>query len=96
MSEITVKDVTKLADLIRIAVTDEEAALYTELIAERLEFADKLSELNTNDVPPTTHGNDITGVMRQDIPALSISQEEALGNAPDKQEGHFKVPSIMD
>lgn len=96
MSDITVKDVTKLADLVRIAVTEEEAVSYTEEISKKLDFADKLSELNTNDVPPTTHGNDITGVMRQDIPALSISQEEALDNAPVKQEGHFKVPSIME
>lgn len=96
MSEITVEDVKKLADLIRIAVTDEEAEMYTKQIDERLKFADKLSELNTDDVPPTTHGNEIIDVMRKDIPALSISQEEALNNAPDKQDGHFKVPSIMD
>lgn len=96
MSEITVDDVKKIADLIRIALTDEEAEMYTKQIDERLTFANKLSQLNTDDVPPTTHGNTITDVMRKDIPALSISQEEALNNAPDKQDGHFKVPSIMD
>lgn len=96
MAKITTDDVKKIADLIRIAVTDEEVASYTEHIAKTLGYADKLSELNTDDVSPTTHGTIVTDVMRQDIVEQSISQKEALSNAPDKQDGHFKVPSIMD
>lgn len=96
MSNITTDDVKKLADLIRIEMSDEEAESYAEHMAAKLSYADKLSELNTDDVPPTTHGTILTDVMRKDLPEHTITQEQVLNNAPDKQDGHFKVPSIMD
>lgn len=96
MSEITVDDVKNIADLIRIEVSDEEAKSYTERIKKILNDANKLSELNTDDVKPTTHGTILTDVMRKDVPKRSLTQKEALKNAPDQQDGHFKVPSIMD
>lgn len=96
MSHITVDELKALAHLVRIELTEEEAQSYTEDIVKRLTYADKLSELNTTDVPPTVRGTVERDVMRQDIPSHSITQEEALANAPDQAEGHFKVPSIMD
>lgn len=96
MVEITTDRIKKIADSVRIAISDEEAETYTEQISSIIEYAGKLSELNTDDVQPTTHGVVLENILRDDIPKQSITQEEVLDNAADVQEGHFKVPSIMD
>lgn len=96
MENITKEQVINIADLVRLALSDEEVDKYTEKINATLSYANKLNELNTDDVEPTTHGIILQNVMRKDVPEHTITQEEALSNAPDQQDGHFKVPSIMD
>ena len=96
VAEITTDQVRNIADLVRIAISEEDAVSYAEHLTNVISYADKLSELNTDDVEPTTHGIVGKNVMREDIPNQSLTQEEALKNAPDKQNGHFKVPSIME
>lgn len=96
MAEITKDHIKKIADAVRIDISDEEAAKYTEEISSVIEYAGILSELNTDDVKPTTHGIVLGNVLRKDEPKQLITQEEALQNAPDQEDGHFKVPSIME
>lgn len=96
MTEITNERIKKIADSVRIAISDEEAVKYTEEISSIIEHANILSELNTDDVEPTTHGIILGNVLRKDEPKQSITQEDALKNAPDQEDGHFKVPSIME
>jgi len=96
MTEITNERIKKIADAVRIEISDEEAAKYTEEISSVIEYANVLSELNTDDVEPTTHGIVLGNVLRKDEPKQTITQEDALQNAPDQEDGHFKVPSIME
>src|SRR5690625_5008284 len=96
MEEVTKKEVEHIADLVRIAVSDKEMETYTAHINTVIEYADKLGELNTDDVEPTKHGIVLENVLRTDEVTQSVTQEEALRNAPDKQDGHFKVPSVME
>jgi len=96
MAEITNERIKKIADAVRIEISDEEAAKYTEEISSVIEYANILSELNTDDVEPTTHGIVLGNVLRKDEPKQTITQEDALQNAPDQEDGHFKVPSIME
>ena len=96
MSEIDSEQVKNIAHMIRIEITDEEAEQYTKEISGLVEYAGRMSELNTDEVKPTTHGIILDNVLRQDEPIQSLSQEEALKNAPDQQDGHFKVPSVME
>ena len=96
MSEITNERIKKIADAVRIEISDEEAAKYTEEISSVIEYANVLSELNTDDVEPTTHGIVLGNVLRKDEPKHTITQADALENAPDQEDGHFKVPSIME
>jgi len=96
MAEVTKKEVEHIADLVRIAVSDKEVETYTAHINTVIEYADKLGELNTDDVEPTKHGIVLENVLRTDEVTQSVTQEEALRNAPDKQDGHFKVPSVME
>lgn len=96
MEEITTKRMKKIADSVRIAISDEEAETYTEQISQVIQYANMLGELNTDDVEPTTHGIVLENVLREDVPKKSITQAEVLNNALETQDGHFKVPSIMD
>lgn len=96
MAEITNEHIKKVADAVRIEISDKEAAKYTDEISSVIEYANILGELNTDDVKPTTHGIVLGNVLRKDKPKQSITQEDALQNAPDQEDGHFKVPSIME
>lgn len=96
MDKMTNEKVEKLAQSIRIALSDDDVKKMTEEINKTINAVEKIQELNTSDVKPTTHGIVLENIMREDKPQHSITQEEALANAPDQQDGHFKVPSIME
>ncbi len=96
MPEITKEQVARIADLAHLAVTEEEIEAYTKQLQSIVEFADQLSELNTDDVEPTTHVLHQTNVFREDVKKQTITQEEALKNAPEKEDGYFKVPPILE
>lgn len=96
MATITKEDVLRTADLARLALTDEEAQMYSEQLTEILTFTEKINEINTDGVEPTTNGNSITNVLRKDVPVKWDKRKEALANAPEEEDGQFKVPAIMD
>lgn len=96
MSAITREEVEYVAKLARLNLTEDEAVKYTEQLNSILEFAGKLNELDTSDVPPTSHVLNVYNVMRDDIVIPSISHEDALRNAPDEEDGQFKVPAVIE
>lgn len=96
MAKITKEQVERVADLAHLAVTEEEVAMYTEKLQSIVTYANQLNELNTDGVKPTTHILHEKNVLRQDVVKQTITQEEALKNAPDKQGGYFKVPPILE
>ncbi|MCL6604565.1 MAG: Asp-tRNA(Asn)/Glu-tRNA(Gln) amidotransferase subunit GatC [Paenibacillus sp.] len=93
---ITVKDVQHVAKLARLQLSPEEEATFTEQMNAILQYAEKLNELNTDNVKPTTHVLQVSNVMREDVVRESLSQDEALLNAPDHEDGHFKVPAVLE
>ncbi|WP_310830240.1 Asp-tRNA(Asn)/Glu-tRNA(Gln) amidotransferase subunit GatC [Paenibacillus pedocola] len=93
---ITVKDVQHVAKLARLQLSPEEEATFTEQMNAILQYAEKLNELDTENVKPTTHVLQVSNVMRDDIVKESLSQEEALLNAPEDEDGHFKVPAVLE
>lgn len=96
MAEITKEAVLKTADLARLAISEEEAEMYSDQLTSILTFTEKLNELDTTDVAPTVRGISMKNIMRQDEPKQIITKEQALDNAPDHEDGQFKVPAIMD
>lgn len=96
MAEITKDQVKHVANLARLAISDQEAEMFTEHLSSIIAYAEQLNELDTTNVEPTTHVLDLKNVLRKDEPKTTITQEEALKNAPDKQDGHFRVPSILE
>ncbi|HSH24021.1 MAG TPA: Asp-tRNA(Asn)/Glu-tRNA(Gln) amidotransferase subunit GatC [Massilibacterium sp.] len=96
MANITKEDLLRTADLARLIVSDDEAQMYSSQLSEILSFTEKMNELNTDHVKPTTNGNDTTNVLREDKPVQWDKTEEALHRAPEHEDGQFKVPSIID
>lgn len=100
MTKATKEQLERTADLVRIALTEEETELFTSQLNDFLNFADQLNELDTENVQPTTHGSVVqasvaNNVMRKDEPKKWMTQEEVLKNAPDAAEGQIRVPSIL-
>ncbi len=89
-------DVLKIAGLSRLALTEEEVTLYSNQLSAILEHIEKLKELDTRDVGPTSHVLDIQNVMREDRTASSLAVDEALGNCPDPKDGFYRVPRILE
>lgn len=97
MSErITEKDVKYIAKLSKLSFGDDEIVRFADELSNILKYIDKLNELDTTDVPPTSHVLDICNVTREDIPEQKISREDALKNAPEEGYNHFKVPRIIE
>ncbi|MBH5320232.1 Asp-tRNA(Asn)/Glu-tRNA(Gln) amidotransferase subunit GatC [Paenibacillus sp. GSMTC-2017] len=93
---ITLKNVEHVANLARLELTDAEKAQFTDQLNAILKYAEKLNELDTEKVEPTTHVLPITNVMREDVQKESLLIEKVLLNAPDEEDGHFKVPAVLE
>lgn len=93
---ITVKDVQHVARLARLHLSPEEEAMFTEQMNAILQYAEKLSGLDTEGVEPTTHVLHVSNVMREDVVKESLSIEDVLLNAPEEEDGQFKVPAVLE
>lgn len=96
MSNITKDEVKRIADLARLAITEEEVEMFKEHLDSISSYANQLNEVDTSGVEPTTHVLDLKNIMRKDEPKQWTTQEEVLKNAPDHKDGHFRVPSILE
>ncbi|OGW34042.1 MAG: asparaginyl/glutamyl-tRNA amidotransferase subunit C [Nitrospirae bacterium GWD2_57_9] len=94
--KITKKEVEHVAKLARLELSDQAKDVFTDQLSNILTYVEQLNELDTKDVPPTSHVLDMSNVMRDDVPQESLSQERALANAPDKAAGHYRVPKIIE
>jgi aspartyl-tRNA(Asn)/glutamyl-tRNA(Gln) amidotransferase subunit C len=94
--KITLKEVEHVARLARLELTAEEKERMRAQIDSILSYIDKLNELDTSAVEPTSHVLPMTNVFREDEVMPSLSQEEVLANAPDRHEFFFRVPRILE
>ena len=92
---VTKKDVEKIAELARLKFSEEDLENFTPQMNEILTYMDKLNELDTENVKPLSHPVEQSNVFREDEMKSSIPIEEALINAPSKDEHHFKVPKVI-
>lgn len=93
---INAKDVQHVARLARLNLTPEEESMFTEQLNAILQYAEKLNELDTEGVEPTTHVLPLRNVMREDEVRESLPIEKVLLNAPDEEDGQFKVPAVLE
>ena len=94
--KITREQVIHVADLARLKLTEEEQELITKDLENVINFADKLNELDIDNIDPTAHVIPIQNVFREDIKNESFDREELLKNAPESEEGCYSVPKIVE
>jgi len=94
--KITLQEVEHVARLARLALSEEEKEQMRSQLDRILGYIEKLDQLDTSAVEPTSHVIPMTNVFRDDALLPSLSREEALANGPDRQEGFFRVPRIIE
>ncbi len=89
-------DIEKLARLARLELSEEEKEVFGRQLGKILEYMEQLNRVDTSGVEPTSHTIPLFNVFREDEIRPSFPQEEVLGIAPEEEEGHFRVPRIID
>jgi len=95
-NKIDIKTVDEIAHLSRLEFNDEAKAEIINDLNRIIGFVDKLNELNTDNIEPLIYMTNEKNILREDIPEITITQKEALKNAPRKDSDYFKVPKVID
>jgi aspartyl-tRNA(Asn)/glutamyl-tRNA(Gln) amidotransferase subunit C len=97
MSALTDDDVTRIAELARLALTDRERELFARQLADILSHVEQIERIDTEGVAPTSHVQFDRSVLRADEVRPSLPRGDALGNAPDASiaAGLFRVPKVI-
>ncbi len=84
-----------MARLARLELKEEEVERMTGQLDTILSYVAKLDELDTTDIPPTTHTQKVCNAFREDEVRESLPREKALANAPDENGEAFVVPRVI-
>ncbi len=95
MSESLI-DVDYIAKLAKLELSEEECARYSENLGMVLEHIELLKQWDIEGVPPMSHPMPDTDALRPDSPTASLSNEEALLNAPAALDGQIRVPKVVE
>jgi len=93
--KITKNEVLHVADLARLSLDAAAIDKFAEQIGAILEYVDKLNEVNTEGVKPTSHAISLTNAFREDEQGAHLDREKALATAPQKEDGNFIVPKVV-
>ena len=96
LASITRAEVSHLARLARLALTDDELERFAGQLDVILASVATVGEVAADDIPPTSHSVPLTNVFRPDVVRPSLSADEALSQAPAAEESRFRVPRMLD
>jgi aspartyl-tRNA(Asn)/glutamyl-tRNA(Gln) amidotransferase subunit C len=94
--KITRDQVMYVAQLARLSLPEEQIEMYQAQLDQILDYIDRLNQVDTTDVKPTSHVIPITNVFREDQVKESLPVEEVLANAPQKESLSFCVPKVIE
>lgn len=94
--DIGLKEIEYIANLSRIALTDEEKNIFKKQLTNVLDYIKKLNELNTDTVKPMAYATDIKNVFREEELTPSLSRQKILDLSPSNVNGFFKVPKVIE
>jgi len=94
--KITRSDVDHAARLARLRFSDEQLELFTGQLNDILAYFDKLQQLDTTGVEPSSHAVNLCNAFREDKIKKSIADTEAIKNAPESERSLFKVPRVIE
>lgn len=92
---ISKSDVTHVARLARLSLSEEELERFTSQLAAVLEHAADIESLDIADVPPTAHPLPLANVFREDVPRPCLDRAEVLSQAPAVEADRFRIPRIL-
>jgi len=96
MPKLTIEQVEHVALLARLELTPKEKTRLTEDLNVILRHFERLQELDTADVEPTSHAIPMQNVFRADEVRPSLPRDQFLAEAPDAREGYFVVPRVVE
>jgi aspartyl-tRNA(Asn)/glutamyl-tRNA(Gln) amidotransferase subunit C len=89
-------DIEKVARLARLELSGAEKVMFGDQLEQILTYMEQLNRLDTKGVEPTSHAIPMSNVFREDEVRPSFPSKDVLAIAPDEEEGHFKVPRIIE
>ena len=92
---ITIQDVEHIAKLAKLEFTDTEKEKFTQQMNQILEYMEQLNSLDTSSIEPLSRVIELSNVFRADEVKPGVSTEDALKNAPAKNDQFFKVPKVI-
>ncbi|MBA3680118.1 MAG: Asp-tRNA(Asn)/Glu-tRNA(Gln) amidotransferase subunit GatC [Bacteroidetes bacterium] len=95
-NKIDIKTVDEVAHLARLEFNDASKAEILNDMNRMLAFVDKLSELDTENVAPLIYMTEEKNILREDVAEITLTQKDALKNAPKKDSDYFKAPKVID
>jgi len=93
---ITRQQVLHIATLARLELDEAEVESFREDLDEILGYVEKLEQLDTTGVEPTTHAVELVMQLRGDAVEQRLTGDDVLGNAPDVADEHFRVPKVVE
>ena len=93
--KISLEDTRHVAKLARLALDESKLQKFTSQLENILKYVDKISQLDTRGVEPMAHALPLHNVLREDVVEPSLTNEQALQNAPETDGPFFKVPKII-
>lgn len=92
---LTIAEVVHVARLARLGLSEEETKRMRDELSSILGHIEVLQQLDTDTIPPTAQVNSLTNVLRDDVVRPSLTQEEALANAPLRRDGFIEVRAVL-
>ena len=94
--KLSLTQVEHVAKLAQLALTDQEKELFREQLSSILQYAERLQELDTDDIPPTATVLPLENIMRDDVVQPSLPLVDILANAPVVENHCFRVPVVLE
>lgn len=90
------EQVEHVALLARVGITEEDVDRFSHQLSDVLDYFERLQEVDTENVPPTSHTLALHNIMREDEPQAPLGADEILANAPDTKDGRIRVRAILE
>ena len=94
--KLTSEQVKKVAKLSNLPISDEDVEKYSQQLSKILDYIDQLNLADTQGIEPTFNVTGLANVMRKDEVGKSLTQEEALQNAPQVKDGMFATKGVFE
>ena len=92
---LSAEEVRKVADLARLELSAADVEIMARQLSAIVEYVNQLQQVNTDGIEPLAHALDLHDVFRDDVPAPSLSEDEALANAPARKGDYYSVPAVF-